>query len=176
MQIYEGSARRDYEEVLRSMGAFLDQIGMREVSIVETPDGFLVQGLATHAEEGRAWNDPAVRLTKESFRFFEDDVNRFIDEVVARRNAGRPPAEMVPDAFYENALRVLGHYIDEQKPRDVLLFEQDRSFVLRLVMATRTGLRHVLAEFTRPEIEALMRGAPQLRGRPPDESILSTAG
>ena len=31
MRIYEGSPRQDFEEVFRSIGAFLDQRGMREV-------------------------------------------------------------------------------------------------------------------------------------------------
>ncbi|CAN5607491.1 hypothetical protein BH23CHL7_BH23CHL7_12580 [soil metagenome] len=172
MQIYEGSPRQDYEEVFRSIGAFLDQCAMREIAIVETVDGFIVQGLAPQAEEGRPWNDPAVQVFKRSFQILEDDVNRFIDEVVARRNAKRPPGSAIADPFYEHALRVLGRYIDEQKPRDVLLFEQDRSFVLRLQMATRTGPRHVLAEFTQTEIEGLIERSSGLRGRP-GESILS---
>ena len=45
MRIYEGSARQDFEEVFRSIGAFLDQRGMREVLLLEAPDGFIVQGL-----------------------------------------------------------------------------------------------------------------------------------
>jgi hypothetical protein len=175
MQIYEGTGRQDYEEVLRSVGAFLDQAGMREISIAETAEGFLVQGLLPQAGDGGPGADRAARVSKASFRFVEDDISRFMDEVSGRRNGGRPPPELVPDPFYERALRVLGHYIDEQKPRDVLLFEQDRAFVLRLLMATRTGLRHVLAEFTREEIEALVAGASHLRGRPAGESILSTA-
>ena len=46
MRIYEGSPRQDFEEVLRSIGAFLDQRGMREVLLTEAPDGFIVQGLS----------------------------------------------------------------------------------------------------------------------------------
>jgi len=45
MRIYEGSPRQDFEEVFRSIGAFLDQRGMREVLLVEAPDGFIVQGI-----------------------------------------------------------------------------------------------------------------------------------
>ena len=47
MRIYEGSPRQDFEEVFRSIGAFLDQRGMHEVLLVEAPDGFIVQGLVT---------------------------------------------------------------------------------------------------------------------------------
>ena len=45
MRIYEGSARQDFEEVFRSIGAFLDQRGMKDVLLLEAPDGFIVQGL-----------------------------------------------------------------------------------------------------------------------------------
>ena len=45
MRIYEGSPRQDFEEVFRSIGAFLDQRGMRDVLLLEAPDGFIVQGL-----------------------------------------------------------------------------------------------------------------------------------
>lgn len=174
MRVYEGSPRQDYEEVLRSIGAFLDQRGMRDVALIETPDGFTVQGLAPNAGEGKPWADPDVRIERELLSFAEDDIARFMDEALTRRRSGRPPRTAVPDDFYEQALRVLGHYIDEQKPRDVLLFEQDRAFVLRLLMATRTGLRHVLAEFTRDEIEALITRGPQLRGR--GSRVLAGAG
>ena len=45
MRIYEGSPRQDFEEVFRSIGAFIDQRGMREILLVEAPDGFIVQGI-----------------------------------------------------------------------------------------------------------------------------------
>ena len=53
MRIYEGSPRQDFEEVFRSIGAFLDQRGMRDVLLLEVPDGFIVQGLvAAGADSG----------------------------------------------------------------------------------------------------------------------------
>ena len=56
MRIYEGSPRQDFEEVFRSIGAFLDQRGMRDVLLLEAPDGFIVQGLVVvrgeHAARG----------------------------------------------------------------------------------------------------------------------------
>src|ERR671919_111710 len=109
MRIYEGSPRQDYEEVLRSIGAFLDQRGMREILFTEAPDGFIIQG---------------------------PDVSQ----------AGT----------YERALRVLGRYIDQQKPRDIFFFEQDGSYVVRLLMGTRAGARHVLAEFTGDEVRTMV--------------------
>jgi hypothetical protein len=166
MRIYEGGPRQDYEEALRSIGQFLDQRGMREVLMVETSDGFVVSGLAPRSADGRPMNDPSVGVEKETLTFAEDDVARFMEEAYAQRRRNRAPRQGTPDPFYENALRVLGRYIDQQKPRDIFLFEQDRSFVLRLLMGARTGDRHVLAEFTREEVEQMMASAAQLRVRP----------
>ncbi len=53
MRIYEGSPRQDFEEVFRSIGAFLDQRGMKDVLLVEAPDGFIVQGLVLEPQPGR---------------------------------------------------------------------------------------------------------------------------
>ena len=53
MRIYEGSPRQDFEEVFRSIGAFLDQRGMKDVLLVEAPDGFIVQGLVVSGSDGR---------------------------------------------------------------------------------------------------------------------------
>jgi hypothetical protein len=170
MRIYEGAPRQRYESVLRSIGAILDQRGMAEVTLTETDDGFVVQGLAPLPGEERRVEDSAEHLDKETFHLREDDVARFTEESVARRagrTAPRPgeAAGLVDGGFYENALRVLGAYVDQQQPHDVFFFEQDRQFVMRLLMPTRTGLRHVLVEFTREEIEAMMAAGPEMRGR-----------
>jgi hypothetical protein len=141
VRIYEGAPRRDYEEALRSMGAILDQRGMRDILITETTDGYLVQGLAVPGD-GEGWTDPAVRLMKETFMLLDEDVARFMDEGLARRSAGSSDSYA---HFYENALRVLGRYFDEQKPHDIFLFEQDRAFVTRLHMSTPAGPRHAIA-------------------------------
>jgi hypothetical protein len=165
MRIYEGGPRQDYEEALRSIGAFLDQRGMREVLMVETSDGFVIQGLAPRATEGRPWAEAAVTLEKETLTFLEEDVARIMEEAYSQR-VGRISRSAVPDSFYEHALRVLGRYIDQQKPRDIFLLEQDRAFVLRLLMGARTGDRHVLAEFTRDEVEHMIAGVTEERARP----------
>lgn len=165
MRIYEGSPRQDYEEVLRSIGAFLDQRGMRDVLLVEAPDGFIVQGLAMEggAASG-AWSEAVGRQVKETLTFLDDDIARFMDEAVARRGAGEAAA---PDwskaGYYERAFRVLGKWIDTQRPHDVFFFEQGGAFVVRLHMVGQAGSHHELAEFTKDDIEAMIAKGPQLR-------------
>lgn len=172
MRFHEGSPRQNYEEVLRSLGAILDQRGLREITLTETDDGFIVQGLALVPGEDRPWDDPNARLDKETFHLRDDDLARFMEEAVARREGRTPPRATSPFAagsssggFYESALRALGSYINQQQPRDVFFFEQDRQFVVRLLMPTRAGLRHVLVEFTRPEIETMIANGVRDRGR-----------
>jgi hypothetical protein len=163
MRIYEGSPRQDFEEVFRSIGAFLDQRGMREVLLAEAPDGFIVQGLVTAGAPTGGWGDALGTQSKETLTFLDDDIERFMQEALARRATAADPAAA---GAYERAFRVLGRYMDEQKPRDVFFFEQDGAFVVRLLMSTQAGNRHVLAEFIREDIEAMVAQGPGLRVEP----------
>jgi hypothetical protein len=53
--------------------------------------------------------------------------------------------------------------MDEQKPQDTFLFEQDGAFVVRLLMPTPQGAKHALAEFTREDIDAMVAQGPTMR-------------
>jgi len=164
MRIYEGSPRQDFEEVLRSIGAFLDQRGMKDVLLLEAPDGFIVQGLVIEGGASGAWSDAIGHQVKETLTFLDDDIARFMDEAVARRGseAAEPP-DWSKAGYYEKSFRVLGRWMDEQRPHDIFFFEQDGAFVARLQRVGTAGARHELAEFTRDDIEAMIAAAPQLR-------------
>ena len=90
MRIYEGSPRQDFEEVFRSIGAFLDQRGMRDVLLVEAPDGFIVQGLVTSGASSGTWSDTMGTVSKETLTFLDEDIARFMEEAGARRGSGVP--------------------------------------------------------------------------------------
>jgi len=162
MRVYEGAGRQNYQEVLRSIGAILDQRGMREILLTETKDGFIVQGIAAVASDSTVWSEGGgAHVEKVTVSFMDDDIGRFMDEALARRGQPTSPAP----GFYESALRVLGSYIDGQQARDAFFFEQDRAFVVRLMMHTKSGMRHVLAEFTAEDIDNLVANAARLRGQ-----------
>jgi hypothetical protein len=162
MRIYEGSPRQDFEEVFRSIGAFLDQRGMKDVLLVEAPDGFIVQGLVITGTSTGTWSDTMGSQMKETLTFLDDDIARFMDEATARR--GRTPPPPPHEAgYYETAFRVLGRYMDQQKPRDVFFFEQEGAFVVRLLMPAQQGGHHELAEFTREDIDNLVASGPTHR-------------
>ncbi len=166
MRIYEGSPRQNYEEVLRSIGAFLDQRGMREILLLEAPDGFVLQALVLDTRSTGTWSEHIGQQAKETFTFLDDDIARFMEEGHARRENHQRAVTWGQSGYYEQALRVIGRYVDEQRPRDIFFFEQDGAFVLRLLMTTQTGSRHVIAEFTREEVEAMITAGPELRQAP----------
>jgi hypothetical protein len=162
MRIYEGSARQDFEEVLRSIGAFVDQRGMKDVLLVEAPDGFIVQGLVLSGANTGTWSDAMGTQSKETLTFLDDDIARFMEEATARRDRVPPPPPHEA-GFYETAFRVLGRYMDEQNPKDVFFFEQGGAFVVRLLMGGQAGSRHELVEFTREDITQMVTAGPNLR-------------
>ena len=161
MRIYEGSARQDFEEVFRSIGAFLDQRGMKDVLLLEAPDGFIVQGLVTSSGSAGTWSESVGSQMKETLTFLDDDIARFMEEAAARRGSGISAGS--GGGHYETAFRVIGRYMDDQKPRDVFFFEQEGAFVLRLLMSGQAGSRHQLAEFTRDDIAEMVARGPTLR-------------
>ena len=169
MRIYDGSPRQDVEEVFRSIGAQLDQLGMREVLLLETDDGFIVQGLVIQGSLG-TWSDSVGQVVKETLAVSDDELSKFMDDAVARRGTDKSSA---PDR-YESALRVIGRYLDERRPRDVFFFEQDGAFVLRLLQVGQTGTRHELVEFTRDDVAEMVARGPTNRN-PAIRSRLGTA-
>jgi hypothetical protein len=114
--------------------------------------------------------------TKETLTFLDDDIARFMDEAVARRNRPATADEWSKAGYYEKAFRVLGRYMDQQKPRDTFFFEQDGAFVVRLLMAGPTGSHHILSEFTREDIESMIAQGPNLRDRERGQGPAASAG
>ena len=167
MRIYEGSPRQDWEEVLRAIGAFADREQLKELLFLELDEGFLLQGMALPA--GGADSDSFGALAKRTYELLDEQVAQLLDEITAQRGTSgddTPHAELTN--YYEQAMRVLGAYVDSEKARDVFLFEQDGSFVLRLLHAGSGGaIGHRLAEFTKDEILAMIEAAPQQRNAVP---------
>jgi len=168
MRIYDGSPRQDWEEVLRSIGAFADDEKLKEVLFLELEGGFLLQGLGLQG--GGADSDSFGATTKRTYELTDDQVGEMMDATAARRgsvDADRPHADLTN--YYELAMRILGAYIDSQKPHDVFLFEQEGSFVLRLYgVAGTQRTSHQLSEFTRDEILAMIESAPEQRQPAPE--------
>ena len=91
-----------------------------------------------------------------------------MEEAAERRGTAEAAADFRRVAgLHEQAFRVIGHWIDQQKPKDVFLFEQEGAYVVRLNMGGQAGVHHELAEFTRDDVEELVAQAPSLRNQRP---------
>ncbi len=161
MRIYDGGPRQDFEEVLRSIGGYLDTRGMRDILILEIPDGLVVQGLSIVGNSTSVWSETMGTIVKQTNTYTEHDVTRFMEAGVAHRGSGKSNSSSAGP--YERALRVIGRWIDEQKPRDVFLFEQEGSYVVRVLPQGSTSGRHLLAEFTAGDIASLVNRAASMR-------------
>ena len=157
MRIYEGSPRQDWEEVLRSVGAYLDDRGMRGMVFLETDNGFIIQGTSVTGSTGTG--ESMGTATRETLTLHDDDVGKFMDEAVARRGKAPDPTPK----HYEAQLRVIGKYLDEQHPRDIFFFELDGAYIARLTMTGQGGLKQELLEFTREDVAEMIDKAPALR-------------
>lgn len=157
MRIYEGSPRQDWEEVLRSVGSYLDHQGIRGLVFLETDTGFIIQGTAVHRSLGPG--EAIGQATRETLTLHDDDVGKFMDDAVARR--GKAPDDTLD--HNELQLRVIGRYFDEHHPREVLFFEVEGAYIARLQVIGTGGLRQEIVEFTQEDIANLIAKAPEQR-------------
>jgi hypothetical protein len=158
MRIYEGSPRQDWEEVLRSVGAYLDDRGMRGVIFLETDNGFIIQGTSVTGNISGA-GDSLGTASRETLTLHDDDVSKFMDEAIARRGHD----DDASPKHYESQLRVIGRYLDEQHPRDIFFFELDGAYIARITVAVPNGTKQELIEFTREDVADMLAKAPEKR-------------
>ena len=180
MRIYEGSPRQGWEEVFRSIGAYVDRERMKEILLLELDAGFILQGMGMPAAGARTESEMTlIKMTRE---LPDDEVAELMEAATTNRGTAesdRPHAEIAN--YYEQAMRVIGAYLDLNRPRDVFLFEQEGAFVLRLLMlgAGSAPMGHQLVEFTRDDIIAMIDAAPEQRSPlargsgPPDGEIVA---
>ena len=159
MRIYEGSPRQDWEEVLRSIGAHMDDRGMRALVFLESDTGLIVQGTAVSTGEGSAWNESMGKAERTTLVLDDDKIGAFMDDALARRGQSADPNPK----HYETQLRVIGRFLDERKPRDLLLFEVDGAYIARLTVTGQGGVKTELVEFTPDDIAEMIANAPALR-------------
>lgn len=65
-----------YSEMLRLMGAYVDQHHLTEVRILETAEGMILQGLATQGQNS------GERVT---YQLTAEDVQMLLDNAIAQR-------------------------------------------------------------------------------------------
>jgi hypothetical protein len=171
MRIYEGSPRQGWEEVFRSIGAYVDRERIKELLLLELDAGFILQGMAM--PQAGARTETEMTLIKMTRELPDDEIAELMEAATAKRGTAStdtPHAEI--SNYYEQAMRVIGAYLDLNRPRDVFLFEQEGAFVLRLLMlgAGAAPMGHQLVEFTKDDIVAMIDAAPTQRNQPAVEA------
>ena len=171
MRIYDGSPRQDWEEVLRTIGAFADSERLKDLLLIELEGGFLLQGLGMQGAGSDS--DSYGALAKKTYEITDEQVADLMDESASKRGTADRDVPLPGLANYnELAMRIIGAYIDGQKAQDAFLFEQEGSFVLRLFgVSGSRGSGHQLSEFTKDEILAMIESAPQQRREPAPDPL-----
>ena len=83
MKLFRGRSRSDYQDVLRVVGALIDERGYRDIRIIETEDGLVLQGRADVREQiGQPGFD--------TYLITEEDLKVMIQDSFERRNQAPP--------------------------------------------------------------------------------------
>ncbi len=149
MRVYEGGSRRGYEETLRSIGAALDQVGLRDALVVEVDDGFFAQGLGLDESSRTRTAGGAIGVRKE-LTFFDTDIANQIDAAGRRRGTAHLAGRL------EHALRAIGRYVDGVGGHGLLILEQEDQFLIRLTSGNQGVTPNRLVAFSGNELEQLM--------------------
>ena len=76
MKLFTGLGSTDYQDILRAVGAYLDEQRLRDVRIWEHEDGMVVQG--------RTQGDDTA--TYHSILLSDEDLSLLLEEAYRRRN------------------------------------------------------------------------------------------
>lgn len=80
-----GRYRFRYEDVFRALGNYVDSNRFKDVTIVETPEGFLIKGQVIQ-ESSTGWIS-----TPQTYLFTNEDLDAILEEAYGRRGTGGAP-------------------------------------------------------------------------------------
>jgi hypothetical protein len=148
VRVYNDAPRREYEEVLRSIGSVLDRKHFRNVLLVEVDQGFIVRGVAVAEDAAHGgWGS----FARTELRFQDGEVQSELDNAFARRGSTHTGGSN------ERSLRIIGQHIDRLKASDIMVTEQDGDWLLRCLEPSAE--RHQLIEFQSGDLAELTDNA-----------------
>jgi len=153
MLITDGGSGQTVEDVLRALGAALDERHATGVALIEVPEGLMVRARVTPAP-GDPADGPRVSMER-AFGHKE-----FLEQRMAALQLRGSTHRAGP---VERALRVMGRYIDAHDLQQVTLMEHDARQGWMLWHRSRTAARHLLVTFDHAEIERAAAVAQQSR-------------
>ena len=124
-----GRYRIRYGDILRAVGHFLDSSLFRDLTLVETPEGFIVKGGKIRTGE------TGTGYVPQSFLFNDDDLETLLDQAIERRGAELPVESLLPSISidgervrYEDVLRSIGLLLDRTGWHEVVLIQTSTGF------------------------------------------------
>jgi len=130
-----GRYRIRYGDIFRAVGHFLDTRLFRDLTMVETPEGFIVKGGTIRT------GDVGTGFDAQSFLFTDDDLETLLEQAVQRRGAGTTVESALPSITigdervrYEDALRSIGLLVDRLGWQEIVLIQTSAGFHLKGVI------------------------------------------
>ena len=127
-----GLYRIRYGDIFRAVGHFLDTSLFRDLTLVETNDGFIVKGGTIRTGE------TGTGLIPQSFLFTDDDLDTLLDQAIERRGAETSAESLLPSISidgekvrYEDVLRSIGLLVDRLGWHEVVLIQTAVGFHLK---------------------------------------------
>jgi len=77
-KLFAGLPRTDYQDVLRTVGHYIDTQGFTNIRLIETEDGLILQGMISNPRDPRAFQVETYLLSIE-------DLQAMLREAYARR-------------------------------------------------------------------------------------------
>jgi hypothetical protein len=153
MLITDGRPGETVEDVMRALGAALDERRAHHVVLIEVPDGLVVRARVMVTLDDRI--SGASTSLEQAFgraQILEQRMAAF-----ARRGTGHRAGPL------ERELRVLGRYIDRHGLEQVTLMEHDDGRGWLLWHRSTMAGRHVLVTFDHAELERAASAAETTR-------------
>lgn len=85
MRLFAGLSTTDYQDILRAVGLYIDEMGFRSIRVLEVDDGIVIQGLPTRETDRSSTSYETLLLT-------DDDLREILVQAYKRRQTGARPS------------------------------------------------------------------------------------
>ncbi len=79
MRLFEGLPKTDYQDLLRTIGHYIDQSGFADIRLIETEEGMILQGRISTTEDVRG------EKKTETYLLTMEDIQDLMRQARARR-------------------------------------------------------------------------------------------
>jgi len=124
MHLFDGLAHTDYQDLFRALGAECDRTGIRDLRLIETDDGLLVQyRIMDQLTSG-------FQLT----HYDDDTLLTLLQEAYTRRGRGAESSATAAmlGPSYQQILRAVGRALDQGALRYPRLIEQPDGVIIQV--------------------------------------------